>query len=196
MAWLLDLLLPPHCVACRRAGPVLCDGCRRMLVRLRAPLCERCGAPTEWPVARCRECSRRRLAFGSARAAVVYTGVAPALVRAWKERGLRLLATVAAELVVEVVPRPAADVITYIPPDGDRSVRRGHHPAQRRFAVLSPLKLKLNGGAVDSSADLDLSIPGWKYKIAAALQSGRFDHAPRGGGLGCRTDGLFGRGIE
>src|SRR5206468_2613968 len=37
--------------------------------------------------------------------------------------------------------------------------------------VLNPLKLKLNGGAVDSSADLDLSIPGWKYKIAAALQS-------------------------
>ena len=28
-----------------------------------------------------------------------------------------------------VVPRPAADVITYIPPDGDRSLRRGHHPA-------------------------------------------------------------------
>jgi predicted amidophosphoribosyltransferase len=28
------------------------------------------------------------------------------------------------------VPRPAADVITYIPPDGDRSLRRGHHPAE------------------------------------------------------------------
>ena len=28
------------------------------------------------------------------------------------------------------MPRPAADVITYIPPDGDRSLRRGHHPAE------------------------------------------------------------------
>jgi predicted amidophosphoribosyltransferase len=28
------------------------------------------------------------------------------------------------------VSRPAADVITYIPPDGDRSLRRGHHPAE------------------------------------------------------------------
>ena len=27
-------------------------------------------------------------------------------------------------------PGPAADVITYIPPDGDRSLRRGHHPAR------------------------------------------------------------------
>jgi len=35
----------------------------------------------------------------------------------------------AAELVVERVPRPAADAITYIPPDNDRSLRRGHQPA-------------------------------------------------------------------
>ena len=49
--------------------------------------------------------------------------------RAWKERGLRPFAGIAADLVVEVVPRPAADVITYIPPDGDRSLKRGHHPA-------------------------------------------------------------------
>jgi predicted amidophosphoribosyltransferase len=27
------------------------------------------------------------------------------------------------------VPRPVADVITYIPPDGDRSIRRGHQPS-------------------------------------------------------------------
>ena len=50
--------------------------------------------------------------------------------RRWKEGGLRPLARLAAELVVARVPRPAADVITYIPPDGDRSLRRGHHPAE------------------------------------------------------------------
>jgi predicted amidophosphoribosyltransferase len=44
---------------------------------------------------------------------------------------------VAAELVVEVVPRPAADVITYIPPDGDRSLRRGCHPAAELARELS-----------------------------------------------------------
>ena len=41
----------------------------------------RCGAPTAWPVDRCRECSGRRLAFASARSAVAYTGVARPLVR-------------------------------------------------------------------------------------------------------------------
>jgi predicted amidophosphoribosyltransferase len=62
---------------------------------------------------------------------VTYTGATRPLVRAWKERGLRRIAALAAELVAETVPRPAADVITYIPPDGDRSLKRGHHPAQR-----------------------------------------------------------------
>jgi len=87
-------------------------------------------APTSWPVRRCTECSGRRLAFDSARAAVPYRPPARALVRAWKAHGLRRVASLAAELVVERVPRPAADVITYIPPDGDRSVKRGHQPAR------------------------------------------------------------------
>ncbi len=95
-----------------------------------APLCARCGAPTSWPVERCRECAGRRLAFASARAAIFYRGPVRPFVRAWKEGGLRPLSSLAAEFVVGRVLRPAADVITYIPPDGDRSLRRGHHPAE------------------------------------------------------------------
>jgi ComF family protein len=67
---------------------------------------------------------------------VAYAGPTRALVRAWKERGLRLLAPQAADLVAECVPRPAADVITYIPPDGDRSIRRGHQPARDIASAL------------------------------------------------------------
>jgi predicted amidophosphoribosyltransferase len=108
-------------------------------VRIRPPLCSRCGAPTAWPVARCLECAGRRISFSSARAAVAYTGVGRALISAWKERGLRPVGALAAELVAEVVCRPAADVITYIPPDRDRSVRRGHHPPQRLAHELAAL---------------------------------------------------------
>ena len=95
------------------------------------PLCGRCGAPTAWPVARCRECAGRRLAFASARAAVEYDDAVRRIVGGWKERGLRGLAAVAAGLVVQVVPRPDVDALTFVPPDGDRSLRRGHHPAER-----------------------------------------------------------------
>src|SRR5437764_238209 len=99
--------------------------------RLRPPLCERCGAPTAWPVRRCAECAGRRLAFASARAAVAYEGVVRAFVGSWKERGLRKLAALAADVVVEAVERPSAAVLTFVPPDGDRSLKRGHHPAER-----------------------------------------------------------------
>jgi predicted amidophosphoribosyltransferase len=51
-------------------------------------------------------------------------------VRAWKERGLRHLAPLAAELVLAQLARPAADVITYIPPDRVRQLERARHPAQ------------------------------------------------------------------
>jgi len=67
---------------------------------------------------------------------VAYAGPTRALVRAWKERGLRLLVPQAADLVAECVPRPAADVITYIPPDGDRSIKRGHQPARDLASAL------------------------------------------------------------
>jgi predicted amidophosphoribosyltransferase len=127
---LLELVLPRRCVVCRLPGRELCGACARALPRLRGPLCARCGAPAAWPVERCRECAGRRLAFRSARAAVEYDASVKALVSAWKERGLRRLATVAADLVEELVPRPSAQALTFVPPDGDRSVARGHHPPQ------------------------------------------------------------------
>jgi predicted amidophosphoribosyltransferase len=95
------------------------------------PLCRRCGAPVAWPVERCRECSGRRLAFASARAAVGYDHAVARLVAAWKEQGLRRTASFAAELVTEVVAPPRAAAVTFVPADRERSLQRGHHPAGR-----------------------------------------------------------------
>src|SRR3989454_4228383 len=128
---LLELLLPQRCVVCRRPGAQACAGCLDALPRLTGPLCARCGAPTAWPVARCRECSGRRLAFASARAAVEYDGSVRRFVAAWKERGLRRLATEAAELVVGAVPPPRVELLAFVPPDRERVLLRGHHPAER-----------------------------------------------------------------
>jgi predicted amidophosphoribosyltransferase len=128
---LLDLLLPRRCVVCAIPGPTACERCTASLPRLAGTLCARCGAPVVWPVERCRECAGRRLAFASARAAVEYDAAVRALVSAWKERGLRGLAAFAASVVEEVVPPPSAQLITFVPPDGDRSVKRGHHPPAR-----------------------------------------------------------------
>lgn len=133
---MLDLLLPRRCVVCGTARTLLCDACRTALPRLRPPLCDRCGAPTAWPVARCRECSGRRLAFVRARGAVPYDADVRRLVRLWKERGLRSLADHAAAIVAERLPRPAAPVLTFVPPEPGRRRRRGYHPAEQLAAAL------------------------------------------------------------
>jgi predicted amidophosphoribosyltransferase len=127
----LDLLLPQRCVVCGVGGPQLCGICLQYLPRIEPPLCERCGAPTAWPVRRCRECAARRLAFASARAAVYYDDAVRLFVAGWKERALRGLAAAAVGLVIEVVRPPAADVVTFVPPDPDRGLKRGHHPPRQ-----------------------------------------------------------------
>jgi predicted amidophosphoribosyltransferase len=123
---IFDLLLPARCAVCASGGKPLCDGCRQSLPLLRGSLCQRCGAPTAWPVTRCAECSGRRLAFASARAAVEYDERVRSFVAAWKEHGLRRLATDAAALVVEVIPPPGVALV----------LRRGHHPAERLARAL------------------------------------------------------------
>lgn len=126
---MLDFLLPQRCVACAHSGAHLCGECIGRLQRLPSPLCARCGAPTVWPVERCTECSGRRIAFARARAAVAYDDVARRVVTAWKEHGVRRLAAVAADVVVETVAPPAADCVTFVPPDAERQLRRSAHPA-------------------------------------------------------------------
>ena len=59
--------------------------------------------------------------------------------RAWKERGLRRATDLAAELVAQRVPIPAADVVTPVPPDAARQLVRGRHPAVELAAALGGL---------------------------------------------------------
>jgi predicted amidophosphoribosyltransferase len=136
---LLDLLFPRRCVVCSLPGAALCPRCTISLPRIEGPLCARCGAPTAWPVARCRECTGRRLAFASARSAVEYDPAVRAVVSAWKEHGLRGFAPLAAAVIAEVVQPPPAELIAFVPPDGDRSLSRGHHPPERLARELGRL---------------------------------------------------------
>jgi ComF family protein len=127
---LLDIFLPERCASCGAGERIVCSTCLTDLRLLQEPLCARCGAPTAWPVARCAECSSRRLSFACARAAVAYEGTARPLVAAWKERGRRGLTSVFADLVVEVVPRPNAEALTFVPADPARGLWRGQNPAE------------------------------------------------------------------
>ncbi len=66
----------------------------------------------------------------SARSALLYSGAVPKLVGAWKERGLRRLAVVLAELVAEVIPAPQVKALSCVPAQHERALSRGFHPAR------------------------------------------------------------------
>ncbi|MBA3348607.1 MAG: ComF family protein [Actinobacteria bacterium] len=136
---LLDLLLPLRCAVCSRVGEAICAACRALLVRLAPPHCARCGAPGAWPVRRCAECAGRRLAFASARAAILYDERARRFVTEWKERGQRRLAREAAALVAEALARPQVEAIAVVPSDGERTLARGHRPAAALARELGSL---------------------------------------------------------
>jgi predicted amidophosphoribosyltransferase len=167
----LQLLFPQRCVGCSRSGSQLCEACRRALPRLGWPCCERCGAPGAWPVRRCVECAGRRLAFASARAAVAYDDRVRRFVGAWKEHGLRRLAVVAAELVVEIVAPPDVDALTFVPGERDRALRRGDHPAQRLARELADR---------------------WELPLAAFLRRARAAPPQRGSSLADRRRNVRG----
>jgi predicted amidophosphoribosyltransferase len=132
----LSVLLPERCVACGAGEEILCGDCRQQLLVLRGTLCARCGCPTAWPVERCGECAGRRLSFVSARAALAYRGPGRELVVAWKERGLRTVGGLAADLVADTVPRPQVSALTFVPGDGDRVGWRGVNPAEELARAL------------------------------------------------------------
>lgn len=120
---LLDLLLPPRCLACGAvvaAEAPLCGSCWAQLRFLAPPLCTCCGLPFEHdlgPDALCGDCARERPPYERARAVFRYDEASRGLILAFKH-GDRLeavpafsrwLATAGAELLAEaelLVPVP------------------------------------------------------------------------------------------
>ena len=114
---LLDLLLPPVCVACRRPverAHALCGSCWAGLAQIERPYCERLGIPFGYDIGE-GALSAQAIAdppvFDRARAAVLFEGVARDLVHALKYRDR----TEAARLMGRMTARAGRDIL----PDAD-----------------------------------------------------------------------------
>lgn len=119
---LLDVVLPPQCLACGRIVEALgglCPECWEAMDFITAPQCAACGRPFEYPIdadAVCGACAQRPYPFRRARAALVYddasrdlliafkhgdrTDAAPAYGRWLQQAGAQLLAD--CQLIVPV----------------------------------------------------------------------------------------------
>ena len=161
-AWLhtrdaiLEALSPTRCVGCERPGALLCDRCRRELIRI-DPLhaCPRCGAP--FGDLLCTECHEIEMACDRCLATAVFDGVPARMVRTYKDGGERRLADVIAELMLDTAraaeqdggPRwddllSGADAATFVPATTAAFRRRGFDhmdEVARAFSALTGIPL-------------------------------------------------------
>jgi predicted amidophosphoribosyltransferase len=114
----LSLVFPRRCAGCDTRGMLWCMTCASALEPLPAVRCGLCGAPTRWPVTRCRECRQMRFHFTRSWSAVAHRGPAAALLRRWKDGGLELSA-VAAETILRQLPEPPRTGAAVVPVPAD-----------------------------------------------------------------------------
>ena len=140
---LLDVLLPPSCLACRgtiAAGDsarLVCRLCRSRLRAPPAPWCERCGAPLlrtgRAGPSQCLECIHWPAAVRAARAAALLAPPADVMVHQLKYRGWRGLAEPMAERMSALrLPDDAiveAELCVPVPTTLSRLRTRGYNQA-------------------------------------------------------------------
>ena len=139
----LDLLYPPHCVACHRSGSFLCDGCAGTMTEASSPRCSRCWQPSRGAEF-CHECRSNPPAYDGARSAFVYAGTARTLVHALKYRHTTALATPMAAFMAELARQHElqVDLVIPVPLSGRRERTRGYNQAAVLARALA-LELEL-----------------------------------------------------
>lgn len=133
LAALERLLLPNGCVACGTSVPqadpdaLVCDRCRLRLKPLLGG-CTRCRQPLP-PIGPCRFCLAWPPALKWARSAVWLDREARSIVHSLKYRGYSRLAALAARVMVQHLPRPAAYALVPVPLAPRRLRTRGYNQA-------------------------------------------------------------------
>lgn len=120
---LVDLLVPPVCLACGAPGRDLCAACRRALPWLDGPRCARCGLP-----GRCgTRCPAAGHAYRFAWAPLAHGGPARALVSALKFRRATAAAGVLGAAIAATAPAALLRDATLVPvpPHPGRRRQRG-----------------------------------------------------------------------
>jgi ComF family protein len=136
----VDLLFPPHCVACNRFGGWLCANCLQEIDIIQAPTCRRCGlplagtVPTEGGLPVCPQCRSLTSKLDGVCAYAFHRGPLREAIHQFKYKDLRDLAAPLGRLLSEgwVTLSPNdldVDAIVPVPLHASRLSERGYNQA-------------------------------------------------------------------
>jgi len=133
----LDLLFPPHCVACGALGTWLCEGCTAAIVRQPSPSCVHCGRLSN--SARCRRCQDIPTRLASVNSYGVYRQPLRKAIYDLKYGGMQVLAEPLAELLANawVATGYTCDIIMPVPLYKARERQRGYNQSALLGRALS-----------------------------------------------------------
>jgi ComF family protein len=136
-AALLDLVFPPNCVACQRAGSLLCAHCAQLAEPVGERICLCCGRRQHEPTARCAACQQHESPLNLVRAATMHSGAIRLAAHQLKYGGATTLAPLLARYLVAAFlfhPWPAfygrIDGVTPVPLHPQRQQERGYNQAE------------------------------------------------------------------
>lgn len=138
-----DLLFPRRCPICdepvRPFGALICDACRDVPVRIKAPVCRACGKEVAPWQDYCSDCSRRPHAYERGCAVYHYRSVSASLYR-FKYKGRAEYAEYygrcMAERVREMGGWSGFDYVVPVPVSAERLRKRGYNQAGLMAEVL------------------------------------------------------------
>lgn len=127
----LDLIFPPHCVACGRSGAAWCSGCEAKVAYLEGPSCRLCGAPLVSSRRACASCLADPQPL-IVRSAARYAPPLTSAILAVKYRPLKDLAAGMADRLAQLYQREGwqADTVAPVPLSQERLKRRGFNQAE------------------------------------------------------------------
>ena len=173
---LLDLVLPPRCVECRRLGVWLCSECMNCVPRVESPICARCGGAVttdEW----CVRCRTLPLQIDSIRSVVYFEGALRKAVHLFKYEGRTVLAEPMGDLMARYWMEHSVpvDIVVPVPLHKSRLRERGYNQA----ALLAREMVRRTGLAMEeqvlvrrraTAAQIELDSKQRKENVRAAFR--------------------------
>ncbi|GAC1386319.1 MAG: ComF family protein [Ktedonobacteraceae bacterium] len=126
----LDMLFPPRCAGCKKAGTILCTACLTAIVPMKLPLCVHCGTSLA-PSGMCQQCQYHRVKLSGLRAVSSYQEPLRTCIHALKYDGNVRLAMPLGFLLAQAYRYYAlrVDAMMAVPLHSERQQARGYNHA-------------------------------------------------------------------